>query len=467
MATMRSGLLFARVLFAFVGVFLGRATLVPNRPNVVWIVGEDTGPELGCYDDRYARTPNLDKLASQGARFTRAFTHAPVCAPSRSGLISGLYPTTLGTHHMRSKLVSPPPTFTSYLRKAGYFVAWSGKTDFNFDLADAAFDLTQNWVKRIPRKPFFACINLIAPHESRIRAPQEKFETEIMRLRAEDRHDPAHAPLPPYYPDTPEVRRDVARYYDLVTAADYEVGDILSELERQRVVDNTIVFFFGDHGRGLPRAKRWTYDSGIHVPLLIRWPRHIKPGTVREDLVSLIDFAPSVLSLAGVEIAKAMQGQAFLGPNPAPPRKYVVAARDRLDEAIDRIRAVRDKRYKYIRNFHPELPRAQRIAYVEEMPTMQLWRRWHAEGRLQGPQADFFAPSKPAEELYDLDTDPQEIKNLADSPQHRDKLIELRAVLDQWMEETHDLGAVPETELIRRGLVKNVLKAYEQRKTIA
>jgi N-sulfoglucosamine sulfohydrolase len=317
------------------------------------------------------------------------------------------------------------------------------------------------------QQPFFACINLLAPHESRIRAPKEKFETEIARLRTEDRHDPAQAPLPPYYPDTPEVRRDVANYYDLVTAVDYQVGDILNELERQKVAGNTIVFFFGDHGRGLPRAKRWVYDSGIHVPLLVRWPRHIKPGTVREELVSLIDFAPSVLALARAEIPKAMQGQVFLGPDVVSERKYVFAARDRMDEAFDRIRAVRDNRYKYIRNFHPELPYAQRIAYLEEMPTMQLWRRWHAEGRLHGPQQHFFAATKPAEELYDLDTDPHEINNLADSPDHREKLVELQGALDQWMEESKDLGVVPETELIHRGLVKNVQKGYEQRKTIA
>jgi uncharacterized sulfatase len=382
-------------------------------------------------------------------------------------LISGIYPTTIGTHHMRSKLVSPPATFTSYLRKAGYYVAWAGKTDFNFDIPAGSFDSTQSWVKRIPRQPFFACVNLFAPHESRIRAPGEKFESEIARVKTDDRHDPARAPLPPYYPDTPEVRRDVANYYDLVTAIDYEVGDILGEVERQGVADNTIVFFFGDHGRGLPRAKRWLYDSGIHVPLLVRWPGQIKPGTVREDLVSLIDFAPSVLSVAGVEIPQAMQGQVFLGPRRAQPRKYVVAARDRLDEAFDRIRAVRDKDYKYIRNFHPELPCTQPIAYVEEMPTMRVWRRLHAEGGLNGPRDLFFALTKLPEELYDLRSDPHEINNLADSPKHQEKLIELREVLDRWLAETKDLGAVPEIELIRRGLVKDVVTEYARRRKIA
>jgi len=464
---MKSGVLLTRIMFAFVGLFVGRATLVTSRPNVVWIIGEDTGPELGCYDDQYARTPNLDQLASEGARFTRAFSHAPVCGPSRSGLISGMYPTSIGTHHMRSKLVSPPRTFTSFLRTAGYFVSWFGKTDFNFDIPADAFDSMQNWVNRIPQQPFFACVNLLASHESRIRAAREKFEKEIARLTTDERHDPDQAPLPPYYPDAPEVRRDLANYYDLVTAVDYEVGDILQGLERQGVADNTIVFFFGDHGRGLPRAKRWVYDSGIHVPLLVRWPGKIKPGTVREDLVSLIDFAPTVMSLAGLEVPDSMQGQVFLGPDAVAGRKYVFAARDRMDEAFDRIRAVRDKRFKYIRNYHPEVPCMQPIGSLEEMPTMRVWRGLHAEGQLRGPPNHVFAPIKPAEELFDLEIDPHEINNLADSAGHQQKLVELRSALEEWMAETKDLGAVSESELIGRGLVKDVVKEYRRRKNIA
>lgn len=437
------------------------APAAEQRPNIVWIVGEDMGPELGCYGDPQAITPNMDKLARQGARFTRCFTHAPVCAPSRSGLITGMYPTTIGTHHMRSKLIAPPPTFTLLLRKAGYFVAWPGKTDFNFDVPADAFDSTADWTKKLPPQPFFAYVNFVDSHESSIRMP-DKFEKFTARLSPAERHDPTKMTLPPYHPDTPEVRRDVANYYDLVTTVDHKVGEVLKFLDDKGVADNTVVFLTGDHGRGLPRSKRWVYDSGIHVPLIVRWPGKIKPTSIREDLVSFIDFAPTALALAGSP-AKNLQGLVVLGPQ-TQERKYIFAARDRMDETFDRIRAVRNKQYKYIRNFHPELPYAQRIAYGEEMPTMQVWRRLNGEGKLSGPQKLFFAPVKPREELYDVNSDPHEIRNLADSPAHQPVLKELRAALDQWIEETHDLGAVPENELIKRGLVKDVSDRYAERK---
>lgn len=438
----------------------------PKRPNIVWIVAEDMSPDLGSYGDRQARTPNLDRLASQGVRFTRAFTHAPVCAPSRSGLITGMYPTTIGTHHMRSELISPPELFTASLRRAGYFVTWPGKTDFNFAVPPGSFDSTEDWTKtgKLPEEPFFAYVNLFMSHESQIRLPPEQFAKVTARLTAKDRHDPAKAELPPYYPDTPEVRRDWARYYDLVTAVDYAVGDILAELDRAGVADHTIVFFFGDHGRGLPRAKRWVYDSGTRVPLIIRWPGNIAAGDVRDDLVAFLDFAPTSLWLAGADIPKRLQGQVFLGPD-AKRRSHVFAARDRMDETDDRIRAVRTEQYKYIRNFHPELPYAQRIAYAEEMPTLQAWRRAHAEGALNAVQALFFAPTKPREELYDVRADPHEIKNVAKSPAYRTVLQELRAVLDKWMESTRDLGDIPEKELVKRGLVKDVSDKYRDRKS--
>jgi N-sulfoglucosamine sulfohydrolase len=433
------------------------------RPNIVWIVGEDLGPELGCYGDKYARTPNIDNLASQGARFTRAFTHAPVCAPSRSGLITGRYPTSIGTHHMRSKLLRPPPTFTQRLRECGYHVSWPGKTDFNFDVPKEAFDSTGNWRANLPRQPFFAFVNLNTSHESQIRATPAQFAKNISRLATEDRHDPARAKLPPYYPDMPETRRDWANYYDLATAVDYQVQAVLADLERHGVASNTVVFFFGDHGQGLPRGKRWIYDSGIHVPLIVRWPGHIQPGTRRDDLVAFVDLAPTVLSIAGCDVPKDLDGQVFLGPNRAPDRKYIFAARDRMDEAYDRIRAVRDQRYKYIRNFHPELPYAQRIDYMEEMPTTRVWRELNAQGKLNGPQKLWFSKTKPPEELYDLDRDPHEVQNLADSPKHRQKINELRAALDRWIIETQDMGAIAETELIARGLVADKLREYQAR----
>jgi uncharacterized sulfatase len=437
--------------------------------NVVWIFGEDMGPELGCYGDPNALTPNMDRLAREGARFTRCFTHAPVCAPSRSGLVTGRYPTSIGTHHMRSTLLKPPPLFTDYLRKAGYVIAWPtrtrrGKTDFNFAVPKGAFDVTDDWTERIPKQPFFGFYNVLTSHESQIRAPADKMKENLARLKPSEHRDPAKMKLPSYYPDTPEVRRDLANYYDLVTAVDYVVGDVLAALDKAGVADNTVILLTGDHGRGLPRSKRWVYDQGTHVPLIVRWPGQIKPGTVREDLVCFLDFAPTTLALAGVDVPKEMQGQVILGPKTAPERKYVFAARDRMDETYDRIRSVRDKRFQYVRNFHPELPYAQRIAYGELMPTMQVWRKLNAEGKLNAVQKQFFAPTKPKEELYDVQADPDEVHNLAGDPKYADKLKELRAALDAWITATKDLGAVPEKELIKRGLVADRLSEYEKRK---
>lgn len=445
------------------------SSLAAERPNIIWIVGEDLGPELGCYGDRNARTPNMDRLAAAGARFTRAFTHAPVCAPSRSGLITGRYPIAIGTHHMRSKLKNPPPAFTTYLRQAGYFVAWPGKTDFNFDVPEDYFDTTTNWLNNArnhPRKPFFAYINLFETHESQIRLAQDKFDKLTAVLPPEHRQDPARIKLPPYHPDTAVVRRDLANYYELVSVVDHRLGEVLRKIEDAGLAENTVIFFFGDHGRGLPRSKRWVYDSGIHVPLIIQWPGKVKPGTVREDLVSFVDFGATALALAGVEIPKELDGQAILSPDGSAPkaRKYVYAARDRMDETPDRIRAVRDQRFKYIRNYQPELPYAQKISYMEEMPTMQEWRRLNAEGKLTGAQKNFFAASKPAEELYDTESDPHEVKNLAGSAEHTAKLKELRAALDEWIRKTGDLGAIPEPELIQRGLIADSLSQYEERK---
>ncbi len=434
----------------------------PKKWNIVLIGTEDISPNLGCYGDKDAITPNLDKLAAQGARFTRCFTHAPVCAPSRSGMITGMYPTTIGSHHMRSTLKNPPPLFTHELRKAGYTVYWPGKTDFNFAVPKDAFDSTQDWRKVTMKEPFFAYINFIITHESQIRVPKKKYDANTERLKPEQRRDPAKVALPPYYPDAPEVRRDVATYHENITAMDYLVGDVLRFLDNKKLTDSTAVFFFGDHGWGMTRGKRWVYDSGIHVPFLVRWPGKIKPGTVREDLVAFIDWAPTFLSIAGAPIPERMQGQVFLGDN-VKERQYVYACRDRMDETFDRIRAVRDTRYKYIRNFYPELPYAQYIDYMDQMPTCQVWRKWNAEGKLNEVQKLWFAPTKPKEELYDTQTDPHEVRNLVDSPAHQEKLKELRAALDKWMADTKDLGGVPETELVKKGIVVDRIAEYEAR----
>ena len=453
-------------LFAFAFAAQLRAA---ERPNIVLIGTEDISPSLGCYGDPDAITPNLDKFASQGARFTRCFTHAPVCAPSRSGLITGMYPTTMGSHHMRSKLVTPPPLFTDELKKAGYAVFWPGKTDFNFDAPKGWAD-TRNWVQNpdlLPKdKPFFAYINFTITHESQVRPTPEQYKKNTAKLKPSEFRDPAKVKLPPYYPDHPDVRRNVATYHENITAMDYLVGDVLKLLDDRKLTENTLVVFFGDHGWGMSRGKRWCYDSGTRTPLLVRWPAGVKPGTVREDLVAFIDLAPTFVSVAGGEVPARMQGQVFLGAKQAAPRKYAFSARDRMDETYDRIRSVRSEQYRYIRNFHPELPYAQWINYMDEMPTMKIWRKLAFEGKLNDVQKAFFARTKPKEEFYDLSTDPHETNNLigAESALIQKAIQEHRDALDQWMKETKDLGEVTEKELIGRGLVKDVLSTeYEAR----
>jgi N-sulfoglucosamine sulfohydrolase len=441
-----------------------------TRPNILWILIEDASPDIGAYGDRYARTPRLDRLAQEGVRFTRAFSTAPVCAPSRSTLFAGMYASSIGTLHMRSTGVPPPYVkgVGEYLRAAGYFTLNRSKTDYNLSATPTEDNnggfLSQtvplgvwdesgpqaHWRHRAAGQPFFAVISPQVTHESRLFRSADEFAKEAVHLKVADRHDPAGAVLPPYYPDTPVARANWARYYDAWTEVDGQIADLLAELDRDGLTNNTIVFFASDHGRGFPRAKRWVYDSGIRVPFIVRWPGHLAAGSVREDLISFIDLPPTTLSLAGVAVPKHFQGQIFLGPDAARARDYVYVHRDRMDTVPDTIRAVRGPRYKYIRNFHPELPYAQRLDYAEQVPMLQEWRRAFADGLLRGPQLQFFAPAKPREELYDTDTDPHEVKNLADLPAERPRLDTMRAALDRWMKETGDLGLVPEAELKAR-----------------
>lgn len=269
--------------------------------------------------------------------------------------------------------------------------------------------------------------------------------------------------MPPYYPDDPVVRKNIATYHENGTAMDKTAGDILRLLETRGLSANTVVFFFGDHGWGMPRGKRWCYDSGTRAPLIVRWPGALEAGAVRDDLVAFLDLPATALAIAGIDPPNSMQGQVFLGPKRVP-REYAFSARDRMDETYDRIRSVRSGRYRYIRNFHPELPYAQWINYGDEMPTLQVWRKLAFEGKLKPIQSAFFARTKPTEELYDLDADPHETQNLAASPDHQAALTEHRKALDDWMRDTKDLGDVPEKELIQRGVVKDVLqKEYADR----
>lgn len=430
----------------------------PARPNILWITCEDMSADLGCYGDAYSVSPTIDRLAADGVRYTHCFTHIGVCAPSRSGLITGMYPPSIGSQHMRSSTVLPAGVklYPQYLREAGYYCTNNSKTDYNFSAPKETWDESSNkahWKNRPEGKPFFAIFNLTVTHESQIRAPEKAYEKNTKRLKPEQFHDPAKAPVPPYHPDTPVVRKDWARYYDNITAMDYQVADLLKELDDAGLSDETIVFFYSDHGAGMPRSKRWLYDSSVHVPLIVRYPGAwqtdaTKAGTVNDELVGFVDLGPTAMSLAGVPTPANMQGRAFLGPHKAAqPREYVYGCRDRMDERVDMIRSVRDKQFKYIRNYQWWKPYAQNINYMNEMPTMQEWRRLAAEGKLNEAQSLFMAPQKPREELYDCDADPHEIHNLADDPKYADVLKRLRSEHEKWSDEIRDTGFLPEASL--------------------
>ena len=436
-----------------------------ERPNVLWITVEDMSPRLASYGDRTVSTPRLDRLASEGVRYTRAFGVYGVCAPNRHALILGMYPTSTGAMAMRTwkrtsaldqitdpELLAiptyeatPPPEarcFPEYLRAAGYFCTNNAKTDYQFQDPVTAWDESggeAHWRHRPSADtPFFSVFNFTVTHES------GTFEARSPAVT-----DPAAVALPPYYPDTPIVRRDLARHYDNIVAMDAMVGRVLDELAEDGLAESTVVFFFSDHGDGLPRMKRWVYDSGLHVPLLVRFPSGHGAGTTNDELVSFVDFAPTVLSLAGVPVPPHMQGQAFLGAQRAAPRKYIYAARDRMDPAPETIRAVRDGRFKYIRNYRPDLPYFGFIPYRDRAGVMREILRLTAEGALGPDQWQLWSQKKPLEELYDTEADPHEIRNLASDPQHFDKLAELRAAHLKWTEETGDLGHITEAELIR------------------
>jgi len=410
-------------------------------PNVLWIIAEDFCPELGCYGVPLVRTPNIDRLAGEGMRFTHAFTTSPVCSPSRSAFMTGMYQTSIGVHQHRTDPKGPLPeginVITDYFRDAGYFTSncgggdWerAGKTDFNFTV-ERPFDGT-DWRQRRPGQPFFAQVNFQETHRS--------FKKDLGRPIDADLVE-----VPPYYPDHPVTRQDWADYLECAQVLDRKVGLVLDRLEEDGLVDNTIVFFFGDHGRAHVRGKQFLYEGGIHVPLIIRWPGHIESATVVDDLVSAIDFGPTSLSLAGIEPPRHLQGQVFLDVS-AHRRDYIFAARDRCDETYDRIRCVRDRRFKYIRNYYPNLPYTQSNLYkLRQYPVLTLMQVLHAEGKLTPAQARFMAPSRPAEELYDLAEDPHEIRNLAEDPAFGEALERMRGVLDGWIDETGDEGETPE-----------------------
>jgi uncharacterized sulfatase len=439
------------------------AVSAEDRPNILWITCEDISPDVGCFGQPYAVTPNLDKLATQGVRYTRAFAAIGVCAPSRSSLILGLLAPTVGSHHMRCQIELPTELrcFPAYLRDAGYYTTNNVKTDYNFSHPKDTWDESSaraHWRNRKDGQPFFAVFNSTTSHESQIRSPEAQYRKKTAKFTADQRHDPAKAPLPPYHPDTPEVRQDWARYHDMITLMDQEAGAILTQLEQDGLAESTIVFYFSDHGAGMPRSKRWLYDSSTRVPMIVRFPDRYKamapaaPGATVDRLVSFIDFGPTVLSLAGVKVPATMRGVPFLGAQNGPPRTYVHGFRDRMDERTDMLRSVRDERFKYIRNYHPERPwfRDQFVSYMFEMPTMKVWQRMADAGSLTGARAAFMTPTKPTEELYDTKNDPWELHNLADDPAFRETLQRLRDEHHRWRIDAIDLGLLPEADLRSR-----------------
>ena len=432
-----------------------------EKPNILWITCEDLSPNLGCYGDTYAYTPNLDRLATEGVRFRRAFATAPVGTPARSCLITGIYATSLGTHNQRSEMPLPEGIrcYTEYMREAGYYCTNNSKEDYNFITPISAWDDSSekaHWRNSPAGRPFFSIFNLYMTHQSQVRYSRDKLDEINAQLAPEERHDPADAPLPPYYPDTPAVRVNMAALYTQITLMDKRCGELLKQLDEDGLAENTIVFFFSDHGTGLPRCKRWLYNSGIKVPLIIRLPKKYqyyalaKPGASSDRLVSFVDFPPTTLSLTGLPIPDFMQGFAFLGNRENAPRHYIFAARDRVEEVLECSRTAYGGRYQYIRNYLPHRPRMQRSDYSEITPIRRELHRLDAEGNLEGDAKWLMEPVKPIEELYDTENDPHQMHNLVDMREHRGTLGRFRRALRNWIIETRDTGLLPETELARR-----------------
>ncbi|MEP6668825.1 MAG: sulfatase-like hydrolase/transferase [Chthoniobacter sp.] len=420
-----------------------------ERPNILWVVSEDNDIFLGCYGDPLAHTPTLDKLAKEGVLYERCFGW-PVCAPARFTLITGMYPTTCGpAEHMRAQGKIPDwlHGFPTYLREAGYFTSNNAKTDYNspISIKDAWTDQgkTAHWRNRPdPKQPFFSVFNHEVTHESCL-FPEKELPLDFSPM------DPAKVRIPPYQPDTPEMRADWARYYNHMTVLDEQIAVKLRDLEKDGLAEDTIVFYYSDNGGVLPRSKRFLEESGTHVPLIVYFPpkwRHLAPappGSRIKDPVSFVDFSATVLSLAGVKIPAYMQGHAFLGGAKAPANEFVHITRDRMDERYDMMRSIADARYIYVHNYRPDLPYVQPLEYQFKGRGYQSWARMAAEGKLTKATAQFWG-QKPTEELYEMSTDPDSVHNLAGDPQYREPLERMRAELKRRVVENKDNGFLPE-----------------------
>lgn len=424
-------------------------------PNILWLTVEDINPDLGAYGDTYAHTPNIDEFSENAMRYDVAWSTSPVCSPARTAIITGMYPATLGGHNHRSQ-VGLPEEITMYpqlLRKNGYYATNNVKEDYNivpYDGDRDIWDESSNEAHYTNRpdddSPFFAIFNSNLSHGSQIRR-----RTELPH------HDPDKAPLPPFHPDTPRVRREWAQYYHSITEMDEWFGQKIQELEDEGFMDNTIIFFYSDHGGGMTGFKQIAYNRGLHVPMMVYIPdkyRHLapedyEPGGVTNRLVEFVDLAPTLLSLIGTEPPEWMQGKAFMGAYEEQPRRYVFGSRGRMDERQDMVRSVRDDRYIYVRNYMPHLKTGHFSKYTYTFATAEVWRDLYHEGKLVPPQTNAWEP-KPPEELYDLVSDPHEVNNLVNSLDHQDELHRMRSVHKRHMLETRDVQFLPEAEMHRR-----------------
>ena len=436
------------------------------RPNIIWLVAEDQSPGFfPMYGDSTISLPNIESISLDGVVFDNAFSPVPVCAPARSAIITGMYPTTLGTHNMRTYnaystenqpeigIPSYSPIvpdgvkmFTEYLRKEGYYCTNNAKEDYNFKAPESAWDESSkdaHWRNRPKDAPFFSVFNFNVCHESGIWR-QGKEELYV---------SPDSVKVPPYFPDNEVIRHDLAVNYSNLKRLDNQIGEIIDQLKEDGLYENSIIFFYGDHGGPFPRHKRALYDTGLKVPLVIKFQDNLKKGTYDDRLISFVDFAPTLLSWAGIAPPKVMQGKAQFGMYADSEKsKYILASSDRFDEMYDKLRAVRSKRFKYIRNYNADISNALAVNYREQMPMMQNMMALEASGKLDSIPSLWFRTPKPEEELYDLQNDPFELVNLSGQINFQDTLVQFRRTLDRWIEETNDKGRIPEKELISNWL---------------
>ena len=422
-------------------------------PNILWLVSEDNSPFFGCYGDDFAVTPNFDKMASEGILYTNAFANAPVCAPARSTIITGCYATSMGTTQMRSQY--PIPEFIKflpeYLKEKGYYCTNCSKEDYNTVKESKGWDESgreATYRNRPGCIPFFHVQNFGVSHESSLH-PAKRIAVENLI------HDTEKVKLPPYHPDIPEMRNDWARYYDVITLLDTQIGQFLQQLEDDGLAENTIVVYYGDHGGVIGRSKRYIYESGTRVPFIIRFPdkyKHLAPseaGSSEDRIVSFVDLLPTMLSLVGIEIPEYIQGNAFLGEQKTEDPEYVFLFRGRMDERIDMVRAVRDKQYRYIRNYMPYRPTLQKLDYLWKAESMMAWEKAWKDGKCNEVQSRFFLP-KPSEELYNVKEDTWEVNNLNDNPDYQKIKKRMSKSLDQYLIKYHDTGFIPEGERSRK-----------------